>query len=185
MDDGSFYFEPEVDSGVFPRLVRTEAEARAAHARAVALSDVAVMLDLAGREATLGVVGSPIELSDEKQAVLMAWLQEVEGRAVRPTPPKLALAFGCHELFVLPVQSPATVLGVLAVTLPCFARRAAFALETLAAEFALELEARERTALRTKFERSQADTLPAPAWTVRAPPRLDVPEPRVLRAGRW
>jgi hypothetical protein len=184
MDESSFYFEPELDSGVFASAARGGATTLAARARHAAASDVAAVLDLSGSVAKLGISGSPFELSDEKQAVLMAWLQEVEARVVRPTPPKLALAFGCHELLVVPIQSPAGLVGVLAVSLPCGVRRAANALETLAAEWALTLEAAERRSSRVQRLRADADTQPAPALDAVDAPDAEISY-AVVQAGRW
>jgi hypothetical protein len=179
MDENSFYFEPELDSGVFAAATRGGPAVLAERARFAVGADVAAVLDLSGSVAKLGVAGSPFELGDEKEAVLMAWLQEVESLVVRPTPPKLALAFGCHELLVVPIQSPAGLVGVVAVSLPCAVRRAANALDVLAAEWALTLEAAERRSSRAARMRSEADTVPAPAGDA-----TDTEYP-VRQVGRW
>lgn len=180
MDESSFYYgpEPELDSGVFAAAARSGTVALAERARYAVGSEVGVLLDLTGGVARLGVSGSPVELTDEKQAVLMAWLQEVEAVVVRTTPPKLALAFGCHELLVLPIQSPAGLVGVAAVSLPFGVRRAVQVLEGLAAEWALTLEAEERRSSRVMRSRSEADTTPAP------PPPEEIAF-AVVHSGRW
>lgn len=178
MDEGSFYFEPELDSGVFASAQASGLAALASRARYTLGADAAAVLDVSGREAKLAVAGSPIELSDEKEAVLMAWLQEVEAMVVRTTPPKLALVFGCHELLVSPIRSPAGPVGAVAVTLPCKVRRAPQVLEGLAAEWALTLEAAERRSTQASLVRSEADTTPAPA------PAAPF-EYQTLHAGRW
>ncbi|MCC6667294.1 MAG: hypothetical protein IT375_26340 [Polyangiaceae bacterium] len=178
MDDGAFFFEPELDSGVFAAANQGDAGALAARARYAVAADVAAVVDLTGSVARLGIAGSPVELSDDKQAVLMAWMQEVETRVVRSTPPKLALAFGSHELLVIPIHSPAALVGVIAVSLPCAVRRPATVLEALAAEWALTLEAAERRSSRVARARSEAETEPAP------PPEAEI-EYAVIHAGRW
>jgi hypothetical protein len=177
MDDGSFFFEPELDSGVFASAASTGAAALAARARYAVGAEVAAVLDLSSGVARLAVAGSPLELSDEKEVVLMAWLQEVEAMVVRNTPPKLALVFGCHELLVVPIRSPGGLVGVAAVSLPCGVRRAVQVLETLAAEWALTLEAEERRSSQSALVRSEMDTTPAP-------PDLDIGY-AVVHADRW
>lgn len=178
MDEGNFYFEPELDSGVHSSAVLGGAASLAVRARYSLGCEVAAVLDLSSGVARLGISGSPVELSEEKEAVLMAWLQEVEALVVRATPPKLALAFGCHELLVVPIQSPAGLVGVVAVSLPCKVRRAAHTLATLAAEWALTLEAEERRSSRVVRMGSEADTTPAPALAEEL-------EYAVVHAGRW
>mgnify|MGYP003465911149 FL=1 len=177
MDDGSFYFEPELDSGVFARQ-QGDAASLAARARYAVDCEVAAVVDLTGAVAKLGVSGSPLELSDEKQAVLMAWLQEVDSRALRPTPPRLALAFGCHELLVVPIWSPVALVGVIAVSTPAAVRRPATILEALAAEWALTLEEEERRSSRVERARSECETERAPA------PESEL-DYAVIHAGRW
>lgn len=177
MDEQNFFYEPELDSGVFPSAAESGLLALAERARYTAGSEVGAVLDLSGKVAKLAVAGSPVELCEVKEAVLMAWLQEVDAMVVRPTPPKLALAFGCHELLVVPIQSPAGLVGVAAVSLPCGVRRAAQVLERLAAEWALTLEAEERRSSQVQHARAAADTTPAP-------PELDI-EYAVVHAGRW
>ncbi|GMV11970.1 MAG: hypothetical protein HS104_38545 [Polyangiaceae bacterium] len=179
MDEQNFYFEPELDSGVYPSAAESGLLALAERARYTVGSEVGAVLDLTGKVAKLAVAGSPVELGDVKEAVLMAWLQEVDAMVVRPTPPKLALAFGCHELLVVPIQSPAGLVGVAAVSLPCGVRRAAQLLERLAAEWALTLEAEERRSSQVLPARAEADTTPAPPA-----PELDI-EYAVVHAGRW
>ncbi|MBK7583892.1 MAG: hypothetical protein IPI67_27320 [Myxococcales bacterium] len=203
MDESSFYFEPDLNSGVFESADPADLTAIAERVRYAAGSEVAAVLDLSGSVARLALVGSPVELSDEKEAVLMAWLQEAAGVVVRPTPPKLALAFGCHELLVVPIESPAALLGAVAVSLPTSVRRASSVLASLAAECALTLEAAERRSSHVARARSECPTEPAPAAhppapasgthrrrllhdTDRAPAQhCEPPAFRVVHAGRW
>lgn len=163
LDDGSFFFEPELSSGVFARAPRTELEHIAESARRRVGSEVAAMLDLSGDWAKLAVQGSLLECSGDKEVVLMAWLQEADTIQLRRTPPKLLLLFGCLEVLVVPIQSPARLLGVLAVAWPTDSRRPLGELSSFAAELALELEAADRRSLHRAASRNEAATEPAPA----------------------
>ena len=163
VDDGSFFFEPELASGVFARAPRTELEHIAESVRRRVGSEVAAVLNLSSEWAKLAVQGSLIECAGDKEVVLMAWLQEADSIALRRTPPKLLLLFGCLEVLVVPIQSPARLLGVLAVSWPTEERRPLTELSSLAAELALELEAVDRRSLRQAESRHEARTEPAPA----------------------
>jgi hypothetical protein len=162
VNDDSFYFEPELPSGVFARAPRTRLEHLAERVRALVGSEVGAVLDLTSDQAELGVHGALLECSGDKETVLMAWLQELDAFTVRYTPPKLALVFGCLEILVVPMHTPARLVGVLAVSLPTQARRAVSKLGALAAELALELEIAERRACRVTVRSSDALTEPSP-----------------------
>ena len=163
VDDGSFFFEPELASGVYARAPRSTLERIAESARRRVRSEVAAVLDLSSDWATVAVMGSLLECSGEKEVVLMAWLQEADTLSLRRTPPKLLLVFGCLEVLVVPIQSPARLLGVLAVSWPAEARRPMSELSSFAAELALELEAADRRSLHRAAASNETRTEPAPA----------------------
>jgi hypothetical protein len=162
VDDESFDFEPDLPSGVFARDPRTRLEFLAERVRALVGAEVGAVLDLSSDVAELGVHGALLECTGEKETVLMTWLQEVEAFTVRLTPPKLALVFGSLEILVVPVRTPARLVGVLAVSLPTMARRTVSKLGALASELALTLEFDERRARRATLRVTDAPTEPAP-----------------------
>ncbi len=130
--------------------------------RQAAGSDVAVVLDLSGPVGCLAISGAPIECTPEKEALLMAWIQESDDSEMRPTPPKLLMLFGCLDILVVPIQTPATRLGAIAVSLPLESRHATRVVEAMAAEIALEMEGEDRRACRERLRASDGRTEPAP-----------------------
>lgn len=164
MAAGSFQRQPEPVSGVYP--VQDARQGRleriADFIRRDLGVEVAAVLDVRDAEARVALRGALLDCTPEKEAVLMLWMQEVETARVRRTPPKLLLVFGCLEVLVVPIETPAQRLGVLAVSLTRRAMRAIGELSSLAAELALMMEHEARKPPRAQRESVEIPTLPAP-----------------------
>jgi hypothetical protein len=153
---------PEPVSGIFPaepaRQPRLERVLR--RVRRELDVEVAAVLDLSGETAELCIDGALLELTPQKEALLMLWMQELETARVRSTPPKLLLVFGCLDVLCVPIQTPAGRWGAFAVSLTRRVLRSIGTLERIAAETALEMEASMRVV--STESTTEIPTLPAP-----------------------
>lgn len=137
-------------------------EALALRARRIVDAEVAALLDLSRDHAEVAVSGELLECTPDKEALLMLWMQEPLYPCIRQTPPKLLLVFGCLEVLLVPIETPAGRLGVLALSLTQRVLPVVKEIESFAAEIALELEAEGRRADRARRRQIEMPTDPAP-----------------------
>lgn len=141
---------------------RGQLETLAYRARRLVDAEVGALLDLSRDHAEVAVSGELLECTPDKEALLMLWMQEPLVPCIRQTPPKLLLVFGCLEVLIVPIETPAGRLGVLALSLTQRVLPVIKEVESFAAELALELEAEGRRADHMRRRYAETPTDPAP-----------------------
>ena len=144
---------PEPTSGIFrkaqsrPEPVGPDPLVLAAHACDAACSDRALVLVEEDRSRkALSVVLSAANIRMEPGTELLGWLSRAIDAGPMPVPPRARRAAGSSHVLAVPLQTPITRVGVLAVPATPEWGNLLAELESLGADYALQVEIAERRA---------------------------------------